>query len=203
MDLALAGVGSQVRSPLLVGDAACDGKPRPGLLGSNRTKRSKMRSWCGWGTPGPSSATIAWTYPSRLRSGTSIRPVGPMAARALSMSLRRSRPSALASAASRPARPPRVDCEALAPPPRLPGRTVTGGRHSLALPARPERPTGRADWLSARGRARGCPPGNRRSELEARAEAVVTQRRHFDRQPGRCAGPTRRAGVKGGRKALP
>ena len=58
--LAPVGVGSQVRSPWCcwaMRRAMARPRPWPGLLGSSRTKRSKIRSrWCS-GTPGPSSAT--------------------------------------------------------------------------------------------------------------------------------------------------
>jgi len=50
-----------------------------------------------FGYAGPSSATPAWTYPLSRRSRTSIRPVGWMAARALSIRLRRTRSSASGS----------------------------------------------------------------------------------------------------------
>jgi hypothetical protein len=56
-----------------------------------------MRSRWSSGTRGPSSATRASMYPLCRRSCTSIRPLGWMAARALSMRLRRTRSSASGS----------------------------------------------------------------------------------------------------------
>ena len=93
------------------------------------------------------------------------------------MPLGRPRSTGPATAASRPSSAG-AGREALAPPPRRPGRSAPGGRYGLALPVRPERPAARA------GRACG-----RRGQLEARAEATVAHGGHPDRRPGRLLGP--------------
>src|SRR4030095_12840892 len=120
--------------------------PRPLVVKSGRKRRSRSRA----GTPCPVSATSSVTPPSRAARRTTISPVSPQAASALSIRLVRAR--LIWSGSTRIAPTGRRDSTRIATPSRAPSKRRTAAR------ARAARSVGSGCISGRRAKLQDSPP---------------------------------------------